>query len=50
MTDHYLLGVVSLYGVTSLGVATLAIAIRRAKRRNRASREMLTRLWRWRDC
>jgi len=49
MTDLYVIRLVTIYGVTAAAVASSLIAIRRASRRNRASREMVTRLWRWRN-
>lgn len=39
---------VPLYWVLWLGVARVAVEIWRVNRRERARKEMLTRLWRWR--
>ena len=40
----------SLYGLAWLGIARLAVATWRANERSRASREIVMRLWRWKDC
>ena len=40
----------SLYGLFWVGVARLAVEIWRVNQRARASRMVVMRLWRWRDC
>ena len=43
----------TLYGLVWLGIARLAVATWRAserERRARANREIVMRLWRWKDC
>jgi len=39
-----------LYWMLWLGVARVAVAIRRVNRRERTRRELVMRLWRWKDC
>jgi len=50
MRDLVPLSLGSLYGLVWLGVARLAVELRRVIKRDRASREMVMRLWRWRHC
>jgi len=40
----------SLYGLVWVAVARLAVEMWRVNQRVRASRVVVTRLWRWRDC
>jgi len=52
MPDHLVpMGLGSLYGLFWLGVARLAVEMWRVSVRDRrVRREVVTRLWRWRDC
>ena len=50
MPDLVPINLGSLYGVIWLGVARLAVGSYRVIRRDRASKQMMVRLWRWRHC
>jgi len=50
MHDGLSLWFVQVYCLAWVGVARIAVEIWRASQRTRTSREMVTRLWRWRDC
>jgi hypothetical protein len=50
MQDLAPVGLGSLYGLFWLVVARFAVEMWRVSQRARASREMVMRLWRWRDC
>jgi hypothetical protein len=50
MPDLAPMGLGSLYGLIWLGVARLAVEMWRVSQRARMNREIVLRLWRWRDC